>query len=293
MQTLRALALAFLALPIAFYVVQPIVAVYSYTHPGRTPLDGTTPRDRGLAYEDAAFTTPDGLTLRGWYVPGTNGAAVILVHGLYGNRTQLLPVAEVLHAHGYGTLLFDVRAQGASDGQTLMYGGAETWDVAAAAQYLQTRPGVDPERIGALGFSLGAQMAMLGAARSTAVKAVVADGPGFTTFEDWPPPESVSDWIYWPFDRVFFPLLARETGVYEPLSLRQASAAIAPRPLLLVCGGQVNGECRRARVFAADAGASATLWEIPDASHIQGFELHRAEYERSVTAFLDAALAGR
>jgi pimeloyl-ACP methyl ester carboxylesterase len=57
-------------------------------------------------------------TLRAWCIRPTkpNGDAVILLHGLGDNRTGMTGYARILLSHGYGVLLPDARAQGASDG---------------------------------------------------------------------------------------------------------------------------------------------------------------------------------
>lgn len=280
---------ALVALLIASYGLGPIMAVRRYTHPLRSAVDLAPP---ALA-EDAAFTTRDGLTLRGWYIPAQNRAAIILVHGIDANRGQMAGIAEALAAHGYGVLLFDVRAHGASDGDRLVFGADEAEDVLGAVAFLQARPDVDPERIGALGFSLGAGMALLGGARSPALNAIVADGPGFTAEEDFPPPVSWQEWLYVPYDAVFFRALAAQTGVPQPQSLRSAVVAIAPRPVLFICGARSSTECHRVRVFHGLAGEPKALWEIPDAGHIQGFALHPEEYTRRITEFFDRALLRR
>lgn len=277
---------ALVALLIASYGLGPIMSVRRYTRPLRSVVD--LPRPSGA--EDVAFTTRDGLTLRGWYIPAQNRAAIILVHGIDANRGQMAGVAEALAARGYGVLLFDVRAHGASDGDYLVFGADEAEDVLGAAALLQARPDVDPERIGALGFSLGAGMVLLGGARSPTLKAIVADGPGFTAEEDFPPPVSWQEWLYVPYDAVFFRALAAQTGVSQPQSLRTAVAAIAPRPVLLICGARSSTECHRVRMFYDIASEPKALWEIPDAGHIQGFALHPEEYAQRITTFFDGAL---
>jgi len=136
-----------------------------------------------------------------------------------------------------GVLLFDLRAHGESDGELLPFGEKEAEDLVGAAAFLQTRPDVDPERIGAMGLSLGAQVSILGAASSDTIQAVVADGPCCTTFEDWPWPENIKEWLYRPYDYVFFQMLPWHTGVSDPLSVQEAIASIAPRPVFLIGGG--------------------------------------------------------
>ena len=72
----------------------------------------------GVAYEDVSFTTSDGLTLQGWYVPSRNGAAVISFPGRKGPQQP----ARMLARHGYGVLLFDRRGEGRSDGEPNAFG---------------------------------------------------------------------------------------------------------------------------------------------------------------------------
>ena len=85
-------------------------------HPPRFPIGEVSPADLGLDYIDVTLSTEDSLTLRGWYIPSTNQAAVILVHAFSGNRTGTIYHAALLAKHGYGVLLYDTRTQGESEG---------------------------------------------------------------------------------------------------------------------------------------------------------------------------------
>ena len=103
------------ALLIGFYVVFPIAVAIFVTHKFREPIDGNF----AVPHEDVSFETDDGLTLRGWYAPSRNGAAVVLVHGLGGSRLGPRKHARLLAEHGYGVLLYDGRGRGESEGDTL------------------------------------------------------------------------------------------------------------------------------------------------------------------------------
>jgi hypothetical protein len=61
----------------------------AFLHP-RRQLPVHTPADRGLAHEDVTFTAPDGVVLRGRYLPSQNRAAIIVGHEL-GVYSQLPP----------------------------------------------------------------------------------------------------------------------------------------------------------------------------------------------------------
>jgi alpha/beta superfamily hydrolase len=281
------IGVSFIGLLFLVYVGHPFYLSYGWSHPKRLAVCCVTPADRDMDYEDVSFTTSDGLTLRGWYIPSQNKAAVILIHPIASNRIGVLNVAEVLTSNGYGVLLFDLRAHGESDGQVLPFGGDEAEDVRGAAVYLQTRPDIDPNRIGAMGLSLGAQVSILGAARTKAIKAVVADGPCCTTFEDWPSPESLSDWLYVPYDVVFFPMLQWRTGVSNPVSVQEAIAKISPRPILLIGGGSERSMLEH---HYNAAGGPKTLWIISQAGHINGLTVRPEEYEERIVRFFDQAL---
>lgn len=269
------------------YVGHPYYLSRGWSHPQRVPVCCVTPADYGLDYEETSFTTSDGLTLRGWYIVSNNGAAVILLHPIASNRLGVLKVAEVLARHGYGVLLPDLRAHGESDGELLPFGGNEAEDIRGAAAYLQTRTDVDPNRIGAMGLSLGAQVSILGAARTEAIRAVVADAPCCTTFGDMPPPARPGDWLYVPYDLVFFPMLQWHSGVSDPVSVREAIARISPRPILLI-----GGESERSMLehLYQAVGEPKTLWIIPEAGHIDGLSSSPAEYEEKIVRFFDQAL---
>lgn len=283
---LAGLAALLIGLLIVVYGVFPVLNARGVAHPGRAPVCCTTPADHGLHYEDVSFLTAGGIALRGWYIPSRNRAAVILTHGIAGNRLAMLDLGLVLARHGYGVLLFDERAHGESEGDTVTFGGD---DVLAALDFVQSRDDVDPTRIGALGLSLGGLVAIEAAARHEGLRAVVADGPGPGVLGDMAPRSRLVDWLWLPFDWVWFQVLARE-GVTAPVPLVEALPDLAPRPLLLIGGTAADYERAAIRRYYALAGEPKTLWEIPEAGHTGGWRARPAEYEARIVAFFDQAL---
>ena len=86
---------------------------YVQCHPPRTVVSNAERLAAVSAIptlEEVSFQARDGVSLHGWFAPPKNGIAVILVHGLGGNRASLLPEAEIFARHGYGLLLYDSRA---------------------------------------------------------------------------------------------------------------------------------------------------------------------------------------
>jgi len=154
-----------------YIVLLPLALSYVFTHAARAVVPEAA---LGAAYKNVSFQTRDGLTLRGWYVPSRNRAAVIVAPGRSGSQRP----ARLLARHGYGVLLFDRRGEGESDGDPNAFGWAADRDLVAAVSYLQRRPDVDPERIGGLGLSVGGETLLQAAAESPSLQAVVADGAG-------------------------------------------------------------------------------------------------------------------
>ena len=159
----RRFAVAVCSLVIAYVVVFPFFLSYVFTHLART---GVPVARLGVKYQNVAFQTKDGLTLRGWYVPSRNRAAVIVAPGRTGTQRH----ARMLLRHGYGVLVFDRRGEGDSDGDPNAFGWAASRDLAAAQAFLAARPGVDPERIGGLGLSVGGETLLQAAAELSVVQ---------------------------------------------------------------------------------------------------------------------------
>jgi uncharacterized protein len=122
-----------------------------------------TPTDFGFPnWRDVVFQSEDGIQLSGWFIPppNANGAAVLFVHGIGGNRELSMREAQLLYANGYGMLLFDLRACGTSSGEIASMGYWEALDVEAAFAFLASQPEVNPDQIVVYGSSMGGATAI-------------------------------------------------------------------------------------------------------------------------------------
>lgn len=251
-----------------------------------------TPASADLDYRDVTLTSADGTTLAGWYIPSRNGAAIIVLHGHDAHRGVMLEHARILARHGYGVLLYDLRAHGDSGGDQFTYGWADVQDVAAALQFLRAQPDVDPGRIGLFGFSLGGQIALRAAAQFADIRAVIADGPALVDDRDLPPPASLLERWRVLEEHFGFRCLEKRIDRRAPAPLVQIIGEIAPRPLLLIATGADDGlEYRLARHFFKQANEPKTLWRIVDAGHGEGLEKHPQAYEQTMVDFFDQVLA--
>jgi fermentation-respiration switch protein FrsA (DUF1100 family) len=257
------------------------------------PVPVLDKQSRNAPTYDVSVTTGDGLKLAGWYMPSTNGAAVIALHGYKGDRRQLLGTALMLHSRGYGVLVPSTRGHDQSEGQQITFGYREMADLDAWYRYLITRPDVNPERIGAIGNSMGASLVILYAARNPQIKAVVANC-GFSSLDD-AVNTSVSRLTHlpaFPFARLIVWWAELETGARPAhLDAKAAIKKLSPRPVFLMQGGKDEVvPTKSGEWLYAAAGEPKELWYDPDVAHC-GFESARyPQFEARVVGFFDKYL---
>jgi dienelactone hydrolase len=265
-----------------------VVLGYSYgtTHIGRAVVP---PDHLGVAHENVKFPTADGLELEGWYVPSKNGAAVIAFPGRNGPQAK----TRMLARHGYGVLLFDRRGEGESDGEPNSWGWGGEADIKAAIAYLQRRPDVDPDRIGGIGLSVGGEMMIEAAAETDGLAAVVSEGAGArSTTEDMDQDEpALGKWTVGLAMSAAKTLTVAVTSNQAPPANLKGLAAKVEEPMLLITAPEKGVGEKLDRGYAKAAGDSATLWEIPESTHVGGQRARPAEYERRVVGFFDRTLA--
>lgn len=121
-------------------------------HPAHQTI-GAPPKE--LNAQAVKLKTRNNGWVAGWFVAGKPGAgAVLLLHGVRGNRYAMVARAKFLHAAGYCALLIDLPAHGESSGDHITFGLHEADGVTAALAYLRDK--LPQEKIGVIGVSLGA-----------------------------------------------------------------------------------------------------------------------------------------
>jgi uncharacterized protein len=276
------LAVASLAIAsVTFWLVfLPIGFPYVYTHLGQTATNAVLE----TVSERVTLETEDGLRLAATYVPSSNRAAVIVFPG-----ATRVDEATMIARHGYGVLLVEPRGQGSSQGDVVRWAG--DLDLHAAVAYLRSRPDVDADRIGAIGFSIGGEILLEAAAQRDDIKAVVSEGAG----------ERVGEVDASGLERILLAapmaVMTAAMTVFQnhgpPPPIVERIGLIAPRPVLLIYAdpGQ-GGEARRQPQYFAAARAPKEIWKVPGAKHTGGLEAKQTDYERRVATFFDDALLG-
>jgi pimeloyl-ACP methyl ester carboxylesterase len=283
-----------LVLLIGIIVVLPAVLMWARVHPSRIPLDDD-PGRHGLRYEDIAFPSPlDGTILRGWYIlaPRPTGRAVIVVPGIDSNRLVsgiTLRLAADLVADGFDVLALDLRDQGESGGDTLSFGAREQYDVVGAVAVARAR---GARHVAVIGFSMGAAAAMLAAARTPDIDALVLDS-AYADLRDTLGTAIGSTW------HVPGPLVAYALLLYgvlsgtDPASVVPADAirTLWARPMLFIAGADDRAvRPTDGAAMATAAGAKAAYVLVPGAGHVGAFFVDPSAYAGRVRAFLAAAL---
>jgi uncharacterized protein len=275
-----------LAVPVGLlafvYTIVPMSIALTETHKDREPIGSPPSAD----YREVGFEATDCVDITAWYRPTQNGATIIVVHGGGGDRTGAVAHAALLVRHGYGVLLHDARGRGNSEGVQNAYGWGWPKDIAGAIGFLRTRDEVDPERIGALGLSTGADILIQVAGEGSDLKAVVADGTYAGSFEDTQRIMGVT--AITPFAALEFATVAVTSGTTPGPVIEDMMSRIAS-PLLLVAAGPPEKDA--GELYDRAAGdRPVDVWYLPDVGHTAAIREAAPEYERRVTAFFDAAL---
>ncbi|MBI4281909.1 MAG: alpha/beta hydrolase [Chloroflexi bacterium] len=246
------------------------------------------------ALEEVSFPSRDGTPLAGWFIPGESPKTIILLHGFTDIRDKMLPHASFLHEAGYSVLLFDFRSRGQSAGDAVTLGYYERGDVQGAVQYLKTRPDVDGDDLGVLGVSMGAATAIMAAAETPELKAVVSESSfksvdsaiasSFEHFIDLPA---------FPFAPITVFIIEKRLGINADQVVPEASVGlISPRPVFIIHGQDdttIDSEDAQA-LYAAAQEPKEELWLIPGSGHAEGVEVAPEEYGQRAVDFFNRYL---
>ncbi len=231
--------------------------------------------------------TADGLTLRGWYFPTDERRHLVaLVHGMGGSWEEMAALGRDLHREGYDLLLFDLRGHGASDPSRLSMGRRERGDLRAVLTWAE-RQGFPPERVGWLGYSLGASTLLMEAAQNPDIRVVVVD----SAFGDLPsllrsqlPKHSHLPSLFNP-GILLAARLAFGIRTDDLVPLRSARSW-GHRPLLLIHGEDDSiVPIQQAKALARAVGPACLAVTLPGVEHVGAYQSNRRRYISSVDDF--------
>lgn len=260
------------------------------------PAPAAMPWDLGdypeLQAEAVTVNSRTGVSLAGRFFRGRTGTTIILSHGYGSNQDEMLPTANVLHAAGFNVFTYDMRGCGHSGGAVTL-GALEQDDLRSVVDFVAARSDGDPQRIGALGFSMGAAATVLAAADDPRIKAVVNDS-GWSDVKHWLKPR-VLDLVLHPrsrFSPISLKLVELRTRVHlgrlRPIDV---IGRLSPRPIFIIHGARdaIVPPPDSERNFAA-AGAPCELWIVEGAAHGDTVRPGGATSSPRVATFFDRAL---
>ncbi|HSB12587.1 MAG TPA: alpha/beta fold hydrolase [Blastocatellia bacterium] len=268
---------------------------------------GTRPMDRNLTdspaffgaqFKDVEFETSDGVRISGWLVPsGDKHATIVYSHGLFRSRRELLERAMDLWKQGYGALLYDSRNHGASGASRVSLGYKERLDVEAAVRYLREELRTT-DKIVLFGISMGATAALLAAAETPEVSAVISDS-SFLNF-DHTIDHHLKLFLHLPVfpigNELKFFMENRAGFEGSKLDALEAVKQIGDRPIMFIAAAhdrRMPPELAE-RLYQACRSSKRDLLIVEgpgDNVHGHGFQANPEMYLERVSGFLKSALA--
>lgn len=226
--------------------------------------------------------------------PNPANCAVILLPGIGGYRTQVLPALPMFWSRGCHVLAYDPRGTGASERVSRTFGYFEKKDNAAIIRWIEAETDLTASRIGIWGPSFGAAVGILTLDEIEPLGFVIADST-FSSFE-----QVVRDTIALLSSpivaRALTPgviqLLERRTGMDANKVVPQESVSGITTPMLLIHAKEdpAMDISHTERVFEART-SDTTLFEITDwgAGHADSAIVDPVSYQKLVHSFLGSS----
>lgn len=252
-----------------------------------------SPFELGIPAEDVTFPSlHDDHQVNGWYVPSPGATTTIIVSpGYRGSRSDVLGLCALLWKAGHNVLVFEYYGHGTVVGMPVTLGYREINDFLGAVAYAKER---SPDtRFGAVGYSMGAAVSIMGTARSPEIEALVADSAfathrrvvEFAVRRTLHLPFIIFDWVT---DLMLWLRAGYHFNQVEPL---RDIGRIAPRPVMIIHGMKDTiVDPHDAPLLYQAANEPKELWMVQDVEHCGAYFSDRAEYMRRVIAFFDLYL---
>jgi dipeptidyl aminopeptidase/acylaminoacyl peptidase len=239
---------------------------------------------------DVRVVSGDGTVLHAWYYEPdvANAGAILMLHGVGGNRVDVVGLGSVYEHAGYAVLAPDLRGHGSSGG-LVTYGTQDTADVRAWLNWMQAQPGI--QRVYGFGGSLGASVLLQSLTQERRFRAVIAES-AYSSFSSianerlgralpyglaWTAAPFVESGILWA--RLRYGVDLRRSSPLEGVRLTKT-------PLLLAHGLRDNlTSAQNSRVLAAANPAATELWLVPDAGHANLWATDRSTFESRTLAW--------
>ena len=272
-------------LVLIFVIVFSFLIFMMSIMPGEWPIYFTPERFK-LKYEEVTFESSDGLSLKGWFIPGNkSNNTIIVMHGYPTNKADVLPFSLFL-LKKFNVFLFDFRSFGESQGSHTTAGYKEVNDLDGAVEYLKGRK--DVKNIGALGFSLGGSVAIM--SKNDDIKVIVTDS-AYSNLN------SIVESMYGRFYFLKYPFV-QLTRVYSKIFFGVDTKDVSPKdsiksidkPVMIIHGRKDSQIPVDEANILHNANKDTKLWIAENADHGETYALNKKEYEKRVFDFFEKSL---
>ncbi|HYM78367.1 MAG TPA: alpha/beta hydrolase [Candidatus Dormibacteraeota bacterium] len=305
MNTRRALRIC-IAVLISYLLLSAIIGVIIAAvvlHPSRhrVPADELAKapawaEDDDASIADVSIVAADGALLKAWELrpEDFNGDTVLLLHGLRGNRLEMVNYADIFLAHGYGVLMPDARAHGDSGGDVATFGLLERDDIHRWVQWLHSNR--RPRCVYGFGESMGAAELLQSLETEPQFCAVAAECP-FSTFRESAYDRMgqafhVGPWLgkslLRPVVESAYAFARFRYGFNMDRVSPEDVVATSTVPVLLIHGdSDTNIPIRHSRRITA-RNPTAVLWEVPGTGHSNAIDTSPSELEIRLIAWFSS-----
>lgn len=280
---LRVLLLLFVVgLVSSWYVAKALVAA--------SPREVSAPHD--LPMEEFSIPSDSGSTIAGWHLPGDGDGVIVLLHGIRGTRSSMVPRARMFGEAGYSVVMIDLQAHGESPGEVTTLGHLERHDVRAAVAYAKRLHPREP--VAVIGASLGGAAALL--ASPLEIEALILESvyPTIDSAVHNRVANQLGPHLGWLPAELLLVQLEPRLGV-APEELRPVDRIAGVGCPVLVLSGNDDAHTTAEdtdRLFSR-AREPKELWIIPGVAHEDLFAKRKADYRVRVMGFLSEHMPGR
>ncbi len=223
-----------------------------------------------------------------------NGRAIVICHGLAHDKMSGVRFVQYLLREGYTLLCVDFRNHGDSEGTITTYGFFEKRDLIASVKFLREELSI-AGKIGVMGASMGASIALMAAAECDEIAALALDSPfsslseitmetaqqttGLPRFVMELPVQLAFLWA-----RLFEDFIVPEVAPAEKAKKIKA-------PIFLIHGLEDDRiPAHHSREIYQNVKGEKELWLVEGAGHLGAYLLRPKEYERRVLSFFNRHL---
>ncbi len=255
-----------------------------------TVTERPTPVIGGIVEEPVALSNGDIDLDAGFYTnPADGSCAVVLLHGVNADRSDVLRYAPLYWDLGCSLFSFDHRDHGRSTAADRTYGFYESVDARLAIEWVTERTGLAPSQIGLHGISYGAAAALEVLEIRDDLAFVVADSPYSSMRRVVAETAADTLWVIEPLVRPLAFFLIEQRAEMNAGEVAPVAAVVGKTTPILVMHTAGDEEVpveHSERVAAANSSIERHVLE-GDGIHLGAYRINSEQYTDIVDEFIE------